>query len=114
MIAEAAARTSPYARPARRRLLNRTQTSTLLRALVMALYTVVCVFPFYWMFITTFKTNADLYTLQNNPLWFNEMPTLDHIAYLFTRTMFGRWMMNSVIIGGCVVAITLVIATPAG
>ena len=102
------------ARAPRRRILNRTQTSTLLRALTMAVYTVVCVFPFYWMFITTFKTNADLYTLQNNPLWFNEPPTLDHIVYLFNRTMFGRWMFNSAVIGGLVVLITLCIATPAG
>jgi multiple sugar transport system permease protein len=97
-----------------RRMLNRTQTGTLVRALVMAAYVLVAVFPFYWMFITTFKTNSDLYNLQNNPLWFNEPPTLDHIVYLFERTLFGRWMLNSMIIALCVVAITLVIATPAG
>lgn len=103
------------ARPApRRRLLNRTQTGTLLRALCMAAYVLVTVFPFYWMFITAFKTNSDLYTLANNPLWFNELPTLGHIDYLFTKTLFGRWMLNSAIIGVSVVAITLVIATPAG
>jgi multiple sugar transport system permease protein len=98
----------------RRRLLSPSQTGTLLRALAMALYVLITVFPFYWMFITTFKTNSDLYNLQNNPLWFNEPPTLAHIQYLFERTLFGRWMLNSMIIGFCVVAITLVIATPAG
>jgi multiple sugar transport system permease protein len=35
-------------------------------------------------------------------------------VYLFERTLFGRWMLNSMIIALCVVAITLVIATPAG
>jgi multiple sugar transport system permease protein len=98
----------------RRRLLNRTQTGTLLRALFMALYVLVTVFPFYWMFITAFKTNSDLYNLQNNPLWFNELPTLEHIEYLFSRTLFGRWMLNSLIIGVAVVLITLTVATPAG
>jgi multiple sugar transport system permease protein len=98
----------------RRRLLNQTQTGTLGRALVMAAYVLVAVFPFYWMVITTFKANSDLYNLQNNPLWFNEPPTLEHIDYLFTKTLFGRWMLNSLIIAVCVVAITLVIATPAG
>ena len=83
----------------RRRLLNRTQTGTLLRALFMALYVLVTVFPFYWMFLSTFKTNSDLYNLQNNPLWFNELPTLEHIEYLFSKTLFGRWMLNSLIIG---------------
>ncbi|MCC7367411.1 MAG: carbohydrate ABC transporter permease [Chloroflexi bacterium] len=80
----------------------------------MGLYVLVAVFPFYWMVITTFKTNSDLYTLANNPLWFNEPPTLSHIQYLFEKTLFGRWMLNSAIIGVCVVLITLVIATPAG
>jgi multiple sugar transport system permease protein len=97
-----------------RRLLSQRQTSTLLRALFMALYVIITVFPFYWMVITTFKTNGDLYNLANNPLWFNEPPTLDHITYLFQRTLFGRWMLNSMIIGFSVVLITLVIATPAG
>jgi multiple sugar transport system permease protein len=98
----------------RRRLLSPAQTGTLLRALAMALYVIVTVFPFYWMFITTFKTNSDLYNLQNNPLWFNEPPTLAHIDYLFRNTLFGRWMLNSMIIGVSVVLITLVFATPAG
>jgi multiple sugar transport system permease protein len=98
----------------RRRLMNRTQQGTLMRALLMAIYVLVAVFPFYWMVITTFKTNSDLYTLANNPLWFNEPPTLSHVQYLFEKTLFGRWMLNSAIIGVCVVAITLVIATPAG
>jgi multiple sugar transport system permease protein len=98
----------------RRRLLSPAQTGTLLRALAMALYVIVTVFPFYWMFITTFKTNSDLYNLQNNPLWFNEPPTLAHIDYLFRNTQFGRWMLNSMIIGVSVVLITLVFATPAG
>jgi multiple sugar transport system permease protein len=110
VIAEAAAvRAQP-----RRRVLNRTQTGTLLRALTMAVYCLITAFPFYWMFITTFKTNADLYTLANNPLWFNEPPTLEHIAYLFEKTNFVKWMQNSMTIGIFVVIITLLIATPAG
>ena len=102
-------------RPAhRRRLISRAQQGTLTRALLMGIYVLVAVFPFYWMVITTFKTNSDLYTLANNPLWFNEPPTLSHIQYLFEKTLFGRWMLNSAIIGFFVVLITLVIATPAG
>jgi multiple sugar transport system permease protein len=98
----------------RTRMLSQRQRSTLLRGLVMAIYVLVMAFPFYWMVITTFKTNSDLYAVQNNPLWFNEPPTLTHIDYLFNKTLFGRWMLNSGIIGISVVLITLAIATPAG
>jgi multiple sugar transport system permease protein len=98
----------------RKKLLTNVQRGQLMRAVLMGIYVLISVFPFYWMFITAFKTNNDLYTLSNNPLWFNELPTFGHIIYLFQNTLFARWMLNSAIIGVCVVAITLVIATPAG
>lgn len=94
--------------------LNRSQRSTLLRGLALAAYTVVTVFPFYWMIITVFKQNSDLYSETNNPLWFNAAPTLANIQYLLQQTRFVTWMMNSLIIGVCVVAITLLLAVPAG
>src|ERR1051326_4413848 len=71
-------------------------------------------FPFYWMLITTFKTDADLYNLKSNPYWFNAAPTLEHIRYLFQQTLFVHWLGNTALIGLCVVAITLVVALPAG
>jgi multiple sugar transport system permease protein len=84
------------------------------RGLAMAFYVLVTVFPFYWMFITIFKANGDLYNPGNNPLWFSQAPTLANIQYLFEQTKFTTWMLNSAIIGVAVVAITLVIAVPAG
>jgi multiple sugar transport system permease protein len=95
-------------------LLSPNQRSTLLRALTMGIYVVITVFPFYWMFITAFKENSDLYELKNNPLIFNAPPTLGHIDYLFRNTLFGQWMWNSLVIGVAVVLITLLVATPAG
>jgi multiple sugar transport system permease protein len=79
-----------------------------------AFFVVLAAFPFYWMLITAFKTNADLYNINNIPFWFNEPPTLEHFRYLFDQTLFARWLLNSLIIGVCVVAITLVTAIPAG
>jgi multiple sugar transport system permease protein len=71
-------------------------------------------FPFYWMLITTFKTDGDLYDLKSNPYWFNAAPTLEHLKYLFQETLFVQWIWNSALIGVCVVVITLLIALPAG
>jgi multiple sugar transport system permease protein len=75
---------------------------------------VLAAFPFYWMLITAFKTNADLYDVANIPFWFNAPPTLEHFRYLFAQTLFARWLLNSLVIGVCVVAITLITAIPAG
>ncbi|WIM11694.1 carbohydrate ABC transporter permease [Enhydrobacter sp.] len=71
-------------------------------------------FPFYWMLITSFKADGDLYNLQSIPYWFNAPPTLEHIEYLLQKTLFLRWVLNTAIIGVCVVAITLVVSLPAG
>jgi multiple sugar transport system permease protein len=85
-----------------------------------AFYTAVVVlvlfaaFPFYWMLITTFKTDGDLYNLKSIPYWFNAAPTLEHIKYLFEETLFVQWIENTALIGLCVVAITLLVALPAG
>jgi multiple sugar transport system permease protein len=79
-----------------------------------ALFVILAAFPFYWMLITAFKTNADLYDLSNIPFWFGEAPTLEHFRYLFDQTLFARWLLNSLIIGVCVVVITLLTAIPAG
>jgi multiple sugar transport system permease protein len=71
-------------------------------------------FPFYWMLITTFKTDGDLYDLRSNPYWFNAAPTIEHLKYLFQETLFVQWIWNTALIGVCVVAITLLVALPAG
>jgi multiple sugar transport system permease protein len=94
--------------------LRRSQRGTLLRALALTVYTLVTVFPFYWMIITVFKQNGDLYNTDNNPLWFNAPPTLDNVIYLLQQTRFLTWMANSLIIGIGVVLITLLTAVPAG
>jgi multiple sugar transport system permease protein len=79
-----------------------------------AFFVILAAFPFYWMLITAFKTNSDLYNVTNIPFWFNDRPTLEHVKYLFEQTLFARWLLNSLVIGTCVVAITLVTALPAG
>ncbi|HEU4660804.1 MAG TPA: carbohydrate ABC transporter permease [Pseudolabrys sp.] len=82
--------------------------------LAIAFFVFVCAFPFYWMVITSFKENSDLYNVANVPFWFTEPPTLEHFRYLFEQTLFGRWLLNSAIIGVCVTTITLLAAVPGG
>ncbi len=78
------------------------------------LFIVIAIFPIYYMVITTFKQNGDLYTPKNFPLWFNAEPTLAHLQYLFQKTLFTRWLANSYLIAAGTVVITLICAVPAG
>lgn len=80
----------------------------------LSLFALFASLPFLWMLITTFKQDADLYNRTNNPFIFNAIPTLEHLKYLFGETLFMRWLLNTGIVGVLVVAITLVLAIPAG
>jgi multiple sugar transport system permease protein len=84
-----------------------------LQTLVLAVFTVLLVFPFYWMLIASFKQNLDLYTVENNPFIFNARPTLEHLHLLFVETRYMRWLGNTALVGVLVVAITLLLSVPA-
>jgi multiple sugar transport system permease protein len=81
----------------------------------LTLYAVLAGLPIYWMVITTFKPDRDLYNLQNFPLWFNQNGvTLDHLALLFNKTGFNTWLKNTIWVALGVVAVTLAVSVPAG
>ena len=80
----------------------------------LAAFVTFTAFPFYWMLITTFKETRDLLDPQHVPFWFNMPPTLRHLEVLFTDTLFGQWVLNTLIVGLLVVGITLCLAVPAG
>lgn len=84
-----------------------------LRYGLLAVFTTLLAFPFYWMFIATFKQNIDLYNTDNNPFIFNLPPTLDHLKLLFQETRYVRWLGNTALVGVLVVFITLALSLPA-
>lgn len=81
---------------------------------IIGLFTVFTAFPFYWMLITTFKRESDLLKRGNNPFIYNEPPTLENLRVLFFETLYGQWLLNTLMVGAVVVVITLVLALPAG
>ena len=77
-------------------------------------YIVLAIFPIYWMAITAFKQDSDLYRMDQFPLWFHLAPTWKHFSYLFYSTNYGAWIVNTMDIAAWVAVITLLIAVPAG
>ncbi len=81
-------------------------------------FTLFAVFPFYWMFVTAFKEDNDLYVggivAAHIPWIFNEPPTLEHMQYLLQETAYLAWVRNTALVGAAVVLITVVLAVPAG
>ena len=77
------------------------------------LFAFLAAFPFSWALISMFKQSNDLYVKENNPFWFNEAPTLEHLRLLFLETNYLTFIRNTVLVGLAVTAITLAISLPA-
>jgi multiple sugar transport system permease protein len=97
----------------RRRGQDRARLVRIGKWFVILFFTTFLAFPFYWMLITLFKQNADLYATENNPFIFNSAPTLENLRQLFYDTGFVRWLGNTGLVGVLVVGITLALALPA-
>jgi multiple sugar transport system permease protein len=62
--------------------------------LPLAAFIFFALFPFYWMLISSFKANPELYSLKANRLWIAN-PTLDQFRDLFAKTAIIQWLWNS-------------------
>jgi multiple sugar transport system permease protein len=77
------------------------------------IYVAVTLFPFFWMFVTSFKTNQELISVRSMPLLVME-PTLDHYRNLLSNTLFPLWATNSLVVTIVSTLISLVCGVLAG
>jgi multiple sugar transport system permease protein len=93
--------------------------------LIVGPFAIILAFPFYFALITTFKTNLDLANVEHSPYLYNDLEgefhwdfwnyaTTAHLTFLFEDTNYPRWLLNTLFVGLVVVAITLLLAMPAG
>jgi multiple sugar transport system permease protein len=80
---------------------------------VAVLAALIAAFPFIWGFVTAFKEDPDFYNIAGNPFLWNLPPTMESVRYVFEQTPFMTFARNTLLVGGLVVAITLVVALPA-
>ena len=78
-----------------------------------AIFTFITLFPFYWMAITSIKSNSELLDHTKNPL-FVLQPNLQNYADLFFKTNFIRWTINSAVVALASTSISLVCSILAG
>jgi len=61
-------------------------------------FLIILLFPFYWMTVTAFKPDAELYDFsRHNPLWITS-PTLDHVYHLLFNTSYPRWLWTTMMV----------------
>jgi len=92
------------AAPRRRRRRPRRIGATI----IAIVFSVVWIFPVYWMVITAFKPRSEVMT--TTPQFLPVHPTLDNFIVAVTRTSFLTNLMNSVIVVGCAIVFALALA----
>jgi len=77
------------------------------------LFVFVMLFPFFWMFITSIKPDAELYNPRLSPFVVRE-PTLEHWETLFGTTLFVEWAINTLWVALASTAVSLFAGVLAG
>ena len=80
------------------------------------LFLVFVLLPFYWMTITSFKQDRNIFDPKANPFWFSMAPTLKHYINLINpdKTDFLIWVQNSLMVAALVTVISVTISIMAG
>lgn len=81
--------------------------------LPLAAFLFFALFPFYWMLISSFKANPELYNLRANRLWIKN-PTLDQFRDLFAKTAVLQWLWNSFFVSFLTSMVSMTLGIMAG
>ncbi|MCX5734869.1 MAG: carbohydrate ABC transporter permease [candidate division NC10 bacterium] len=70
-------------------------------------------FPFYWMLLTSLRSNAEIYDVTHLSFLVRQGLTFEHYGTLLTRTQFPAWFGNSLLVSIVATGISVVISTAA-
>ncbi len=79
--------------------------------LPLACFVIILLFPFYWMTVTSFKPNAELYDYKTYNPFLIASPTLDHIYKLLFETAYPRWLLTTMTVAVCATFLSLLSST---
>lgn len=78
--------------------------------LLLSIWAVIVLSPFYWMILTSFKSYGE-YNSEYIPKFFTLSPTLQNYVDAFTAVPLGRYFLNTIIFTVLTTAIMLVVIT---
>jgi len=70
--------------------------STVLTYLIICFLALLVIFPFYWMIITSLKTNTEI--LQDDQTFFPTIVMWTNYVYVFQSFKFGTFLLNTVVV----------------
>ncbi len=87
-------------------------TSKIVLFMVVGIMSLISLFPFYWMIISSFRTNAEIFSTELNLI--PESFIFKNYIDLITTTNFSRWILNSIIVAVSTTVLGLFFSTFAG
>jgi multiple sugar transport system permease protein len=73
-------------------------------------FIIFALFPFYFMLVTSFKGDGELYDLKAVPFLIQRGATLEHYQLLLRDTPFLTWLFNSILVSVLATTFSIVIA----
>ena len=92
------------------RALRRKRILRVLTYLLLGVWAVVVLFPFYWMLLTSVK-DYGAYNAEHIPTFFTLSPTLQNYRDAFTSVPLGRYLANTVFFAVVTTALMVVVIT---
>ena len=83
---------------------------TALTYLLLSIWAVVVLFPFYWMVLTSLKSYS-AYNAEHTPVFFTLSPTLENYENAFTAVPLGGYLLNTLIFAVATTVIMVVVST---
>ncbi len=87
---------------------RRTAASRTVTYILLGLWGLLVLFPFYWMLLTSIKSYGS-YNMEYVPKFYTTSPTLQNYADAFTQVPLGRYFTNTVIYTLATTAVMLVV-----
>ena len=85
--------------------MNKKTIGNIFNNLILLLGSIVMIFPFYWMFLSAFKSPAEVNSTP--PTWIPKTFNFNNFIYAFQTSPFGRYFLNSIIVTISVVLLTM-------
>jgi multiple sugar transport system permease protein len=74
----------------------------------LAAFMIVLLFPFYWMAVTTFKPNEELYNYKEHSPFLIKSPTLANVNKLLFQTNYPDWLLNTMTVAVVATCLSIV------
>jgi len=75
--------------------------------LLLILWAIIVLFPFYWMILTSFKSYSS-YNSEYVPLLYTTKPTIENYISVFKEVALGKYLLNTLIFTVCTVIMMMI------